>query len=165
MFINTKKAFKINAETKNGLSFEAKAGWIGEVPNWVEEHWFFKALCKDGTVTAIVSTRDKDIQDALEQPPSDNDNGGSGDAELDALRARAAELKIPRATQMGKDKLLVAISEAQAKLQPPDLLAGMDEAALREFAASNNIDISSVAEGASADDLRTAIKAAPGGEQ
>ena len=69
MFINTKKAFKINADTnaKNGLAFEAKAGWIGEVPKWVEKHWFFKALCKDGTVTAIVSSHDKDIQDAVEQ--------------------------------------------------------------------------------------------------
>ena len=157
MFINTKKAFKINADTKTQLSFEAKAGWIGEVPQWVEEHWYFKALCKDGTVTAIVSSRDKDIQDVTD--PKQPDGGNTGDAELDALRARAAELKIPRASQLGKDKLTAAIAVAEAKLQPPDLLAGMDATALREFATSNNIDISCVAEDISADDLRAVIKA------
>ena len=56
MFINTKNCIKIVAD--NGTKFEAKAGWIGEVPKWVQEHWYFKALCKDGTVTAVVSAKD-----------------------------------------------------------------------------------------------------------
>ncbi len=64
MFINTKKTIKIKSD--NGTVFEARAGWIGEVPTWVEEHWFFKALCKDGSVTAIMSSKDKDIAAALE---------------------------------------------------------------------------------------------------
>lgn len=70
MFINTKKSFKVKAD--NATTFEARAGWIGEVPKWVEEHWYFKALCKDGSVTAIVSSRDKDIAKAVEpQEPAD----------------------------------------------------------------------------------------------
>jgi post-segregation antitoxin (ccd killing protein) len=145
MFINTKKSFRIKSD--NGTVFEARAGWIGEIPKWVEEHWFFKGLCKDGSVTAIVSTKDKDID------PDD------GDDELAALRARALELKVPRATQLGKEKLTAAIAEAEAK-QKPDLLAEMDVDALRQFAESNKIDISGVAETASADELRDAIKAA-----
>lgn len=81
MFINTKKTFQIKSD--NGTVFEAKAGWIGEVPKWVEEHWYFKALCKDGSVTAIVSGKDKDIAAALEgsgqEPPADPPKADSGD--------------------------------------------------------------------------------------
>jgi len=52
MFINTTKNIRIISD--NGTKFEARAGWIGEIPKWAEEHWYFKALCKDGSVTAIV---------------------------------------------------------------------------------------------------------------
>jgi hypothetical protein len=75
MFINTKKAIRIT-DDKSREAFEAKAGWIGEVPGWVEKHWFFKALCDDGTVTALVSTRDKDIQAAVE---GGGETGGGGE--------------------------------------------------------------------------------------
>jgi hypothetical protein len=117
MFVNTKKTIKIVSD--NGTVFSAKAGWIGEVPEWVQEHWYFKSLCKDGTVTAIVSTKDKAVQAAVEQKPNSVDTGG-GNSELDALRARAAELKIPRYTRLGKEKLTNAIAEAEAKLKPAD---------------------------------------------
>ncbi len=70
MFINTKKSFKVKSD--NGTVFEKKAGWIGEVPKWVEEHWFFKALCSDGSITAIVSKKDKDIAAALEPTEGSN---------------------------------------------------------------------------------------------
>jgi hypothetical protein len=69
MFINTKKTFKITSD--NGIVFEARTGWIGEVPKWVEEHWYFKALCDDGSVTSIVSSKDKDIENAVEPPKPD----------------------------------------------------------------------------------------------
>ena len=160
MFVNTKRTIKITYD--NGTVFAAKAGWIGEVPNWVQDHWYFKALCKDGTVTAIVSSK---VQGVTEPLKIDDD----GDSALTALRARAAELKIPRSTQLGKDKLIAAISEAEAKLKPPvnppDLLASMDVAALRQFAESNNIDLSGVAEDASSDDIRAAIEVASDGEK
>ncbi|GHV35104.1 hypothetical protein FACS1894187_07090 [Synergistales bacterium] len=120
MFINTKKSFKIKGD--DGTVFEQRAGWIGEVPNWVENHWYFKALCKDGTVTAIVSAKDKAVQVAVKQKPDIGGGNSGGNSELDALRARAAELKIPRYTQIGKDKLTTAIAEAEAeaKLKPAD---------------------------------------------
>jgi hypothetical protein len=146
MFIATRKSFKVKSD--NGTLFEARAGWIGEIPKWVEAHWYFKALCADGSVTAIISKQDKDIAAAQEN-----------DAELAALRTRAAELKVPRATQLGKERLIAAIAEAEAK-QKSDLLAEMDDVALRKFAESNKIDISNVPKDASADELRDAIKAA-----
>jgi hypothetical protein len=111
MFINTKKTIKIVSD--NGTVFSAKAGWIGEVPEWVQEHWYFKALCKDGAVTSIVSSKDKGVQPAPDPKPD------GGNSELDALRARAAELKIPRYAQLGKDKLTAAIAEAEANLKSP----------------------------------------------
>jgi hypothetical protein len=173
MFINTKKCIRIVAD--NGTKFEAKAGWIGEVPQWVEEHWYFKALCKDGTVTAIVKNSKAN---AATQPVTEEDadpkQPNDAVTELAALRARAAELKIPRSSNLGRDKLIAAIAEAEAKLQKsedkpvteenPDPLADMDAAALRQFAESNSIDISGVAEDASADILREVIKAASGGD-
>lgn len=47
--------------------WEMPPGFIGEVPSWVEKHWYFDALCKDGTITAIESKRDRDIQSALDE--------------------------------------------------------------------------------------------------
>ncbi len=79
MFINTKKTIKIKSD--NGTVFEAKAGWIGEVPQWVEKHWYFEALCKDGSVTAIVSKKDKDIAAAVEGTAQDEPPAGDKAAE------------------------------------------------------------------------------------
>jgi hypothetical protein len=160
MFINTKKSIKIIAD--NGTKFEARAGWIGEVPQWVENHWYFKALCKDGSVTAIVKSGATPVTPPTNDPPKQPD-GNPADAELAALRARAAELKVPRSSQLGKDRLIAAIAEAEAKANTPqgdkpDLLADMDAPALRQFAASNEIDLAGIADDATADELRQAIK-------
>ncbi len=81
MFINTRKSFKFTSD--NGTLFEKRAGWIGEVPKWVEEHWYFKSLCKDGSVTAIVSSKDKDINAVLEAKP-ENDQPKSDECEPEA---------------------------------------------------------------------------------
>ncbi len=51
---------------------ELKPGYIGEVPAWVEKDWYFKACCKDGSITAIKSSSDRDIQAATDrgnEPP------------------------------------------------------------------------------------------------
>jgi hypothetical protein len=156
MFINTKRCIKIVAD--NGTKFEAKAGWIGEIPQWVESHWYFKALCKDGSVTAIVKSGATPVAPPAAEPPKLD-----AAAELAALRARAVELKIANSGKLGRDKLIIEIEKAEAKLnQPPenkpDLLADMDADALRQFAASNNIDLAGIAEDATADELRQAIK-------
>jgi hypothetical protein len=164
MFINTKKCIKIVSD--NGTIFEAKAGWIGEVPQWVAEHWYFKALCKDGTVTAIV--RSGGTPGAA---PAKTDGGGNPpDTEFDALRARAAELKIPNFDKLNKDKLTAAIAEAEAEAEADtdDLkeleLASMDAPSLREYAAKNNIDLTGVADNATVDDLRQFVKNATEGK-
>lgn len=47
--------------------WEMPPGFIGEVPGWVEKHWYFDALCKDGTITAIKSKSDRDIQAAVDE--------------------------------------------------------------------------------------------------
>ena len=56
--------------------WEMPPGFIGEVPSWVEKHWYFDALCKDGTITTIKSKRDRDIQETTEKgeetPPLDD---------------------------------------------------------------------------------------------
>ena len=62
-FINCKKNVEIvEGENKVLLS----AGYIGQIPPWVEEHWYFKALCKDGTITAVVKTEDNAAELASE---------------------------------------------------------------------------------------------------
>ena len=120
------------------------------VPDWVRDQPMYKQGVNTGSIEVIQSVEQ---QKELENSGETN--------KLAELRARAVELKIPRATQLGEGKLLAAITEAEAKLNPPDLLADMDADELRQFAKSNEIDISGVAEGASVDDLRAAIKAAP----
>lgn len=61
MFINCKK----NVEISDGKQkYAIPRAYIGEIPKWVESDWYFKALCKDGTITAIVSSKDKAVEDA-----------------------------------------------------------------------------------------------------
>ena len=60
--------------------WEMPPGFIGEVPGWVEKHWYFDALCKDGTITVIKGKSDRDIQSALDNAPSGGDNAPSGEA-------------------------------------------------------------------------------------
>lgn len=60
-FISCNKSVEVRGD---GGVFPIPAGYIGSVPDWVEKHWFFGALCKDGTITAIVSTKDADLESA-----------------------------------------------------------------------------------------------------
>jgi hypothetical protein len=149
MIINAKANIKIVSD--NGTKFEAKKGWIGQVPQWVENHWYFKALCKDGTVTAIVKNSETPVTPA--RP------GGNSDDELDKLRARAAELKIQNTSKLSKDNLITAIKEAEG-----EIIADMDAPALRKFAEKNGIDLTGVSPDATAHDLRLIIKDAPKGK-
>jgi hypothetical protein len=49
MIIYTKQKIRVSGADR--MVFEAPAAYIGEVPAWVEKDWYFKALCKDGTIT------------------------------------------------------------------------------------------------------------------
>ncbi len=68
MFVTCRKAVRFTAD--NGTKWEMRPGFIGDVPQWVEEHPYFEKLCKDGTITAIVSKKDRDIRKATEKVPN-----------------------------------------------------------------------------------------------
>jgi hypothetical protein len=56
MIIQCKKRVEIKQGDKK---WSLMPGFIGEVPAWAQEHWYFKALCKDGSITAIVASEEK----------------------------------------------------------------------------------------------------------
>lgn len=61
MFIHCKKNLEIR-EGENMLSIPA--GFIGDVPAWAAEHWFFKAAMEDGTISAPEGRKDADLEKA-----------------------------------------------------------------------------------------------------
>lgn len=73
MFIKCSKKVKFVCSDNPKVTWEMDPGFIGDVPSWVEKDWYFKALCEDGSITAIKSHNDRDIQDATddknEEPP------------------------------------------------------------------------------------------------
>jgi hypothetical protein len=66
MFITCRKKVKFTHPDNASVAWEMNPGFIGDVPQWVENHWYFGKLCADGSITAIVSKRDRDIRDAFE---------------------------------------------------------------------------------------------------
>lgn len=109
-FISCKKSVEVRGD---GDVFPIPAGYIGQVPDWVEKHWFFEALCKDGTITAIVSTKDSALEEA------------------DA----AAKAKAEAADKAAEKKRLIdqakADAEAAAKVQAEQ--DGLDVAATKKL--------------------------------
>lgn len=84
-----------NVEISNGAEkCRISAGFIGEVPGWVEKHWYFNALCKDGTITTVTSTKDAELQNA---------------------EARAAEAKVA-AEKAAEKKRLIDAAKNEAKV-------------------------------------------------
>ncbi|MCM1059461.1 MAG: hypothetical protein NC452_04130 [Eubacterium sp.] len=75
MFVKCSKRVKFTHPENPKVIWEMPAGFIGDVPNWVENHWYFAACCKDGIITAIKSKSDRDIQNAT----GDNPQGAGGD--------------------------------------------------------------------------------------
>ena len=53
-FIHCNKAIIIK-DHGSGCEFSAVPGFLGYVDDWVREHWYFKALCKDGTITEHIT--------------------------------------------------------------------------------------------------------------
>ncbi len=70
MFVTCRKRVKFTHPDNPNVVWEMKPGFIGEIPKWVEDHWYFTVLCKDGSISAIVSKKDKAIQKAVEPPPA-----------------------------------------------------------------------------------------------
>ncbi len=51
----------------NGASYLLKRGVLTSVPAWVAEDTFFKALCAEGRIAISETTKDKDIEEAVEK--------------------------------------------------------------------------------------------------
>lgn len=71
MFIKCSKKVKFVCADNPKVTWEMDPGFIGDVPSWVEKDWYFKALCEDGSITAIKSHSDRDIQDATDDKGKD----------------------------------------------------------------------------------------------
>lgn len=66
--------------------WEMNPGFIGTVPDWVEKDWYFQALCKDGSITAIKSHKDRDIQKA--EVEKENEETPAGGEEENAPKGK-----------------------------------------------------------------------------
>ena len=58
MIISSKQTAKF-INPKNNAEFHITNGYIGEVPKWVEDDWYFKLLAADGSVTEIIAEKTK----------------------------------------------------------------------------------------------------------
>lgn len=67
MFIYSKRNVIIPAPD-NSRNIFIKAGFVGDVPDWVGDTPYFKALVEDGKITIPPSHKDKDTQKADEAP-------------------------------------------------------------------------------------------------
>lgn len=66
MFVKCSKNVRFTHPENPHITWDMPPGFIGDVPNWVEKHWYFDALCKDGSITAIKSHNDRDIHNATD---------------------------------------------------------------------------------------------------
>ena len=87
----SKRVEVVDGENKVSLP----AGYIGKVPEWVEGHWYYKALCNDGTITAVVRTQEKTAEELAAEK---------------AARKAAAE-------KAANDKRLIDEAKAAAKVK------------------------------------------------
>lgn len=58
---------KFTAPDNPNVIWEMDRGFIGNVPEWVEKDWYFKTCCSDGSITAIKSGSDRDIQSVIDK--------------------------------------------------------------------------------------------------
>ena len=85
MFVKCSKRVRFTNPDNAKVTWEMPAGFIGDIPSWVEKHWYFDACCKDGIITAIKSKSDRDIQNAIDSKPQEaEDAADSLNNELEA---------------------------------------------------------------------------------
>lgn len=97
------KAVRFTSPDNPAVLWDMKPGFIGEVPNWVEKDWYFKTCCKDGTITALKSSRDKDIQTATDIKTEDTGHEGEQLFKSDTPPETGAEkLPIDESNKGGK---------------------------------------------------------------
>jgi len=61
-FISCKTSVRI--PRKDGTFVNFPAHYLGKCPEDVMQHWYFKALCKDGTITYLDDSKDSTVEDA-----------------------------------------------------------------------------------------------------
>jgi pyruvate/2-oxoglutarate dehydrogenase complex dihydrolipoamide acyltransferase (E2) component len=113
LFIHCRKATAIIGGAGEALRLDP--GYIGPIPAWAEEHWYFKALCSDGTITFVASGGE----------PAPGDAGAAAAAAKAEAKAKAAE----------KAALDKAKAAALAAARREALEKGLDEAAAKKLEA------------------------------
>lgn len=66
MFVKCSKNVRFIHPENPKITWDMPPGFIGDVPIWVENHWYFDALCKDGSITTIKSHNDRDIHNVTD---------------------------------------------------------------------------------------------------
>lgn len=95
------KAVKFTSPDNPAVTWDMKPGFIGEIPDWVEKYWYFKACCKDGIITALKSSRDKDIQETADGKTGDTGRAGEQPSKANTPPDTGAEK--PSADESNKD--------------------------------------------------------------
>lgn len=130
-FVNCKKMVNIvdynQPKAQGGFeTFVMFPGFIGEVPDWVTKNWYYKALCNDGTITAIVSTANQ--QDLALQESEAKAKAAQAQAERAALIAKAKEEAKAEAEKQAREQGL-------DKANTTKLINKMQAAALEKLGA------------------------------
>jgi hypothetical protein len=86
MFIHARAARRFTNE-QTGEVFQVANNFIGAAPEWVMHDEYFQACCQDGTITALIDTKDPSIEQA--------------EIEAKARQAAAAETGKQRAEEDG----------------------------------------------------------------
>ena len=58
MIISSKETAKFTNPEDNS-EYQIDNGYIGEIPKWVENDWYFKSLAADGSITEIIAEKPK----------------------------------------------------------------------------------------------------------
>lgn len=126
-FVTCRKTVKITDDL-TGEVFRMPSGFIGSVPKWVENHWYYKAMCNSGTITAIVSTHDNDLEKTeaeaksketakrIEQEKAAKINTAKANAKKEAAE-EATEKGLTKiaAKDLEKKKVAEAIAEVESE--------------------------------------------------
>lgn len=118
IFVSCKYPRKITDPTpvppgEKSKEFFMPKGYLGEVPAWVTNHWYFKQLQKDGTVTIAVDTRSVTLEAA---------STAAAEAEAKAKFKQELIVKVKEAQELAK-----AAAEAEASMQ------GLDETSTKKL--------------------------------
>lgn len=108
-FITCNKKVKIrDMDGGEVIEFPIFKGYIGAVPKWVEEHHYFKKLCKDGTITQLIddsSSKAEQQQKLSAEKEKKAAHEAEKKAAMDKAKAEAKALANQQAADNGLDKI------------------------------------------------------------